>query len=274
MTKHHHHNGHHHAHHAHHHGHDHHHRGQKNTKILTVRANSGLSGDMILTGLLCMNKNTKKDIDELLKSLNMPELEDCLSHGPHSVNHIGGWKCTIKLPHQHCHRSLADIKEIIKKTSMSDEAKELSTKTFTLLARAEGKVHGIEPEKVHFHEVGALDSILDICLACALFAKLSPSSFVCSPLPLGDGAIECAHGTIPAPAPAVLELLEGIPVCGFSGEGETVTPTAIALLRSLGAEFGPWPSMIVKERAIAYGGRVFKNAPNGAIWALGSGYEE
>ena len=93
-------------------------------------------------------------------------------------------------------------------------------------------------------------------MACVLFTRLSPARFVVSPLPIADGEVVCAHGVIPVPAPAVLELLEGIPVRPFSGEGETVTPTAIALLRSLGATFGPWPAMLVEKRALSTG-RVF-----------------
>ena len=120
---------------------------------------------------------------------------------------------------------------------------------------------------------GALDSILDICMACVLFTRLSPARFVVSPLPIADGEVVCAHGVIPVPAPAVLELLEGIPVRPFSGEGETVTPTAIALLRSLGATFGPWPAMLVERRALVYGARVFANAPNGTIFACGTELE-
>lgn len=237
--------------------------------ILTVRANSGLSGDMILTGLLCMNKTSQEDISSLLSQLNMPELEDCLFLEPHEVHTIGGWHSAITLPHQHEHRTLTDILGIIASSSMSEKAKDYARATFTLLAKAEGRVHNRPQSSVHFHEVGALDSILDICLSCILFAELAPTRFVCSPLPLADGQIRCEHGILPSPSPAVLELLQGIPVHGFSGRGETVTPTAIALLRALNADFGPWPAMYIEERCIAYGDKVFENAPNGAIWAYG-----
>ncbi len=139
-----------------------------------------------------------------------------------------------------------------------------------MLAVAEGAVHGRTPDQVHFHEVGALDSILDICMSCELFHRLSPSRFVVSPLPMADGFVHCAHGIIPVPAPAVLELMDGIPVRPFPGQGETVTPTAMALLRALNAEFGPWPAMTVEKKAIIYGSRVFEDAPNGAIFACGT----
>lgn len=179
----------------------------------------------------------------------------------------------VSLPHQHEHRTLENILGIIAGSGMDDEPKRLASDTFTLLAKAEAAVHGMKPEAVRFHEVGALDSILDICMACVLFTRLSPARFVVSPLPIADGEVVCAHGVIPVPAPAVLELLEGIPVRPFSGEGETVTPTAIALLRSLGATFGPWPAMLVERRALVYGSRVFANAPNGTIFACGTELE-
>ena len=153
---------------------------------------------------------------------------------------------------------------------MDAGAKETALAAFRLVAKAEGRVHGAKPEEVHFHEVGALDSILDICLASQLFHELNPGRFVVSPLPVCDGSIACAHGVIPCPAPAVTELLEGIPVRPFSGEGETVTPTGLALLRAMGAEFEPWPAMRIVRMARVYGNTVFPGAPNGARFAFGA----
>jgi len=226
---------------------------------------------MLLAGLLKMMGRSEEELGALLAAI-MPELSGVVRMVRKQVNHIGGWHAEVNLPHQHEHRTLADITALIAACGMTDAAKRLATETFTLLARAEGAVHEKKPEDIHFHEVGALDSILDICLCCELFARLAPSRFVASPLPMADGFVACAHGIIPVPAPAVLELLEGIPVRPFQGEGETVTPTAIALLRSLGAEFGPWPTMRVDRRALVYGTKVFTNAPNGAIFAYGPAY--
>lgn len=272
--------------HVHAHGHDHEHepehphgchdhqQGNGHTPtVLTIRANSGLSGDMLLAGLLCMTETDEAATHALLAAI-MPELAGSVRLVRKQVKHIGGWHAEVNLPHQHEHRTLADITALIAACGMSETAKGLATETFTLLARAEAAVHEKKPEDVHFHEVGALDSILDICLCCELFAKLAPARFVVSPLPLADGFVACAHGVIPVPAPAVLELLEGIPVRGFAGRGETVTPTAIALLRALGAEFGPWPSMRIEQRALIYGSKVFENAPNGAIFACGPQFQQ
>jgi pyridinium-3,5-bisthiocarboxylic acid mononucleotide nickel chelatase len=94
--------------------------------------------------------------------------------------------------------------------------------------------------------------------------------FVCGPLPLCDGTVRCDHGLLPAPAPAVLDLLQGVPVRGIQSEGETVTPTAIALLKGLGAQFGAWPEMTIARTALVYGGRVLPGVPNGALFATGT----
>ncbi|WP_188055528.1 LarC family nickel insertion protein [Oryzomonas rubra] len=241
---------------------------KQNDRVLTIRAHSGLSGDILLAGLLRMTETGEAETDRLLSAI-LPELSGTVRLTKRQVNHIGGWFAEVALPHQHEHRTLADIVALIAASGMDDAAKRLATDTFTLLATAEAAVHEKKPEDIHFHEVGALDSILDICMSCELFTRLAPARFVVSPLPLADGGVACAHGIIPVPAPAVLELLEGIPVRPFPDDGETITPTAVALLRCLGATFGPWPAMRVERRALVYGTRVFANAPNGAIFACG-----
>ena len=227
--------------HEHHHEHGHTHetahgdgRGKaRGGRILTIRSHSGLSGDMFLAGLLRMTELGEAETDRLLAAV-LPELAGTVRLTRRQVNRIGGWFADVSLPHQHEHRTLEDILGIIAGSGMDDEPKRLASDTFTLLAKAEAAVHGMKPEAVRFHEVGALDSILDICMVCVLFTR---------------------------------------PVRPFSGEGETVTPTAIALLRSLGATFGPWPAMLVEKRALVYGSRVFANAPNGTIFACGTELE-
>lgn len=263
-----------HGHHDHH--HDHHEHVHSHTlpakdsqqTVLTIRMHSGLSGDMFLAGLLCLTGLPQEDLDQRLAGL-MPELAGSVHLVRKEVHNIGGWHAQVDLPHQHSHRTLTDMEQIIGQSSMQPRARECALATFTLLARAEGTVHGKKPEEVHFHEVGALDSILDICLTCELMTQLNPARIIASPLPLADGSVACAHGIIPVPAPAVLELLDNIPVKPFPEEGETVTPTAIALLRCLGAEFGPWPAMCIEKKALVYGTRVFDNAPNGTVFAYG-----
>lgn len=242
--------------------------GPEDRRILTIRTHSGLSGDMLLAGLARMTATATDELDSILHAI-LPELAGSVRLVRRQVQHIGGWHAEVSLPQQHEHRTLADITAIITACGMCERAKQLATETFTLLAKAEAFVHGRRPEEIRFHEVGALDSILDICTVCALFVRLDPACLVVSPLPVADGSILCAHGTIPAPAPAVLELLPGIPVRPFSGEGETVTPTAAALLRVLGATFGAWPAMMVEKTALVYGTRIFPGVPNGAVFACG-----
>lgn len=259
-----------HSHHNHgHEGHSHHQPEQLTPKrILTIRCHSGLAGDIMLTGFSRLLGKDNAELNAMAVQI-MPELDNALHIEPCQVSAIGGYRARVDLPHQHEHRTLADIVRLLEKAELKDAARSMAIGTFTLLAEAEGRVHGKKPDEVHFHEVGALDSILDITLACMLFDELHPDLFQVSPLPVADGSVTCQHGILPVPAPAVLELLDGIPVVPFAGKGETVTPTAIALLKSLGAQFGPWPAMLVEKHVLAFGTKVFDNAPNGAIFALG-----
>lgn len=260
-----------HSHDAHDHRHpgDHHGSHDDAARIITVRPASGLSGDIMLAGLAALGGLDNARLAALTEELNLPALHGCVRLEPRSVNHVAGFGCHIDLPHEHEHRTLTDILTIIDASRMPERAKEAAARAFRLLAEAEGAVHGIAPEAVSFHEVGALDSILDTCLVCRLFVELNAGRLVCGPLPLADGFVHCAHGQIAVPAPAVLRLLEGVPVCAFAGRGETVTPTAAALLKALNADFGPWPAMTIRTTAISYGTKVFPDAPNGALWALG-----
>lgn len=260
--------------HGHAHSHGHHHSQKQNETILTVRALSGLSGDIILCGLARMLQCSDIELREILKNLKIPALENCVSIITKNVNEIAGYHAQVTLEHEHAHRTLTDILTIIEKTSLTINAKKLSIEAFTLLAEAEASVHNKCPESVTFHEVGALDSILDICISCALFDKLAPDHFICSPLPLADGSVYCAHGHIPTPAPAVLKMLKNIPVCAFKGQGETITPTAIALLKTFNTHFGLWPAITIQESAIVYGTKTFSNVANGTIWAFGKAHKE
>ncbi len=122
---------------------------------------------------------------------------------------------------------------------------------FELLAAAEAKVHGVSPEEVHFHEVGALDSIADIVAAASAFHQIGPDEAWCSDVHVGCGTVRCAHGVLPVPAPATLELLRGIPAYSDGIRGELATPTGVALLRHFCAGFCPMPPLVVE--AVGYG---------------------
>jgi uncharacterized protein (DUF111 family) len=245
--------------------------GQAGRKILVLRPYTGISGDIMVAGLARLLGADQSAIDAHIAAIGMKELAGSLEVVPHARNEAGGWRCRVALPHEHSHRTLADIVSIINAGSLTDRAKGLAVNAFRLIAEAEGAVHGKDADAVSFHEVGALDSILDVCLAAALFDALSPDLFVCGPLPVCDGTVRCAHGKLPAPAPAVMRLLHGIPVRGIPSSGETLTPTGVGLLSAFGASFGTWPAMTIEAEALVYGARVFENVPNGAIFAFGAG---
>lgn len=163
-------------------------------------------------------------------------------HEPHGHEHGAG-------PHEH--RGLGDILRLIDAAGLPERAAERARRVFRRLAEAEARAHDIDVEQVHFHEVGAVDSIVDIVGACVAMELLGVDRVVCSPVPVGSGTIECAHGTMPAPAPATAILLDGASVRPAGVAREATTPTAAALLVELADSFGPLPEMRV--RAVGYG---------------------
>jgi len=224
---------------------------------------------MCVAGLAALAGLTAQDLDELIAQIRLPALKDSLDLTEHSVNHIAGYRLQVDLPGEHVHRTWADIRTIINDSALSDKARHWALEAFSLLADAEAKVHGTTPDEVHFHEVGALDSVLDICLAGQILEQLEADRIVCSPLPVCDGQISCEHGLLASPPPAVQELLTGVPVYGIDHQSETVTPTALALLKAWNAEFGNWPEIKITRMVRAYGQKLITGVPNGAIFCLG-----
>ena len=153
--------------------------------------------------------------------------------------------------HGHSHRTLGQILDMIARAALPPEVKERATAVFRRLAQAEARVHGMSPEDVHFHEVGALDAVVDIVASVAGLHALGVERVVVSPIPLARGYVETAHGRLPVPAPATAALLEGVPVRGLDLEAETVTPTGAALMTTLADAFGPFPPMQVNR--VGYG---------------------
>lgn len=152
-------------------------------------------------------------------------------------------------------RDLSAISGIIAQSGLTPAVKEKSQAVFRLLAEAEAKVHGCGPDEVHFHEVGAIDAIVDIVGSVAGLAQLGITRLACSPLPMPRGWISCSHGLLPVPAPAVLELLKGVPAYGVELDQELVTPTGAALMKSLTEVFGPMPAMLVRGASYGAGSR-------------------
>ena len=152
---------------------------------------------------------------------------------------------------EHAHRHLSHITAMIDRSNLTPRARDMATRIFRKLAEAEAKVHGSTIEKVHFHEVGAVDSIADIVGAAIGFDLLDIERVVCSPVPTGHGFVEIAHGRCSIPAPATGELLRGVPLAPLDVEGELTTPTGAAIVAALVREFGPLPAMTVER--IGYG---------------------
>jgi len=174
-------------------------------------------------------------------------------HEPHSNNE----------PNGHSHgRSLTEIRTLIQTSSLEPSVKQTAIRAFELLGHSEAKIHNVSVEEIHFHEVGAVDAIVDIVAASAGIHHLRIGKWYCSPLNVGGGMVECAHGTFPVPAPATADLLRGYPTYSAHVQKELVTPTGAALLRALEPSFGPQPAMRVEEIGYGAGSRNPKDFPN------------
>jgi pyridinium-3,5-bisthiocarboxylic acid mononucleotide nickel chelatase len=163
----------------------------------------------------------------------------------------------------HAHgRHLSDILSIISTAPLSERAKQLASEIFLALGAAEAKIHNVPLEQIHFHEVGAADAIVDIVCAAVGAEALAVDQFICSPLNVGSGTVECAHGTIPVPAPATLELLQGAPIYSGDIQKELVTPTGAAIVKVLASSFGSRPAMTTEQIGYGAGSRNFKQHAN------------
>ena len=173
------------------------------------------------------------------------------SHHDRAVHHHGDDGDHEERHGNHEHRSLCEIRRLIAGSALSPEVAADAVAVFEILGRAEASVHGVGIEEVHFHEVGALDTIVDVVAAASAFRLLGVDEAVCSPVHVGTGMIRCAHGLLPVPAPATLEILKGIPVYATDVTGELATPTGAALLRHYCRRFGPLPSLTAER--VGYG---------------------
>jgi uncharacterized protein (TIGR00299 family) protein len=217
-------------------------------KVLYIDCFSGIAGDMMLGALIDLGV-PQSYLSEQLAGL---ELGDWTLTAERVVRQrIGGVDVKIQYPVNQKGRHWKNIRALIENSSLPAEAIELSIRIFAGLAKAEAKIHDHDIEQVHFHEVGAVDAIVDICGSALGVTYLGIEQVVCAPLPLPRGWVQCEHGAMPLPAPATVALLQGAQTQTVQGEGEWVTPTGAAIVQGLGASFGPIPSMEVQ--AIGYG---------------------
>lgn len=243
--------------------------------ILTVRIHAGLNAEVVLGGLLALSGYTSALSTGLLRRL-FPDAPDgaVLLAERAEVRGIGGWRARFELPAEsHC-RTPADIEEFYVRSSLSPQARRLASRIWNEITRAEAAVHGMPVSEVHFHEIGRRSNIYAIGLIAELYVRAGVDRLVASPLPMADSSVECAHGTVPYPAPALAAMLPGVAVRSYSGDGEPVTPTGLAVLKGLGAEFGPWPRMRVDAQATAYARRQFAGTANGTLFAWGPSLPE
>jgi len=205
-------------------------------------------------------------LEEGLRSLDVDGWR--LERGPERDTRVGGTRVHVHLEqgHDHHHRGLADVLRLIDAAGgLSPAVKDRASRVFDVLAEAEAEVHGLAKDKVHFHEVGAVDAIVDVVGVVLGLELLAVDSVSASPLSLGSGVVQCAHGTIPVPVPATVLLLRGVPTCAAAGEhptGELVTPTGAALVRTLAESFGKPPSMTLLTVAYGLGSRDRGPIPN------------
>lgn len=221
----------------------------------------GAAGDMILASLAGLGADLKT-IEKVLNDA-IPEDPFQIETEPFSDAGLNGLKLQVKiLKESNTERGLHAIYEIIERAAMPDRAKELARKTFERLAESEAKVHGCHTHHIHFHEVGAVDSIVDILGSCFALVQLGIDEITFGTLPEGTGTFRCRHGIYPIPAPATLNLLEGIQVQQTEEPFEMITPTGAALLTTWpGGQYKNVPGKVVKN-AVSFGSRKLNGRPN------------
>jgi uncharacterized protein (TIGR00299 family) protein len=226
----------------------------------------GASGDMFAGAFLDVGLPLQTLKSELKK---IPTLKYRLEVATKKLGTIRATRFRVLTGGEESERTWSQIRRLVEDSTLDLEVKELSVKIFARLAEAEGKIHGVAPERVRFHEVGATDSIIDIMSTAIAVHHLKIDTFHFSRVPLGRGITRSRHGSLPLPGPATLELLKGLPIQWIDLGAETVTPTGAAIIAALGSHFGEAPSMVVEKIGYGAGAREFPDRPNVLRLALG-----
>jgi pyridinium-3,5-bisthiocarboxylic acid mononucleotide nickel chelatase len=240
-------------------------------KVAYLDCNSGICGDMTLAALVDAGIKLD-DLNRAVGSLGLPGLRLRATE----VKKLGfrATQINVESEPEPSHRYLRDILAMIDAGQLNVRQKDLARRMFNTLAAAESRVHGVAIEKVHFHEVGAADSIADIVGAAVGFDLLGADRIVASPVPTGQGRIKIAHGECSIPAPATAELLRGIPLAACAVEGELTTPTGAVILSTLVDSFGPMPTMKIEHIGYGAGQRDVAERPNILRLLVGEAIEE
>lgn len=229
--------------------------------ILYLDCYAGISGDMTVASLLDLGVPLEHLSAELAK-LELPPDSYEISTSRTERQQMPALKFDVAVHDHHTHRHYAGIDALISGSGLSAPVKARSRLIFRRLAEAEATVHGVSVAEVHFHEVGAIDSIIDIVGTAICLEYLQVELIYASALPLGSGFVETAHGRLPLPAPATAELMKGLPLHGECGPGERVTPTGAAIVAALASGFGKQPAMLLEKTGSGAGGKDFPDCPN------------
>lgn len=227
-------------------------------RVLHFDCFSGISGDMTLAALI----DAGVDPDAIRAALDSFGLPISLEIEKVKRNGIAATYVNVVAPDQEEYRFLPDVEAILAKGKLTPRQRDLALAIFRKLAVAEAAVHGMPVERVHFHEVGALDSIADIAGAAVAIDLLGVDRITCRSVPPGSGSVKCAHGLMPVPAPATAHLLKGIPLAQAPVTGELVTPTGAAILATVVNEFTDQPAMTVEHIGCGAGKKDFWEQPN------------
>jgi pyridinium-3,5-bisthiocarboxylic acid mononucleotide nickel chelatase len=230
------------------------------TRVAYVDCVSGAAGDMLLGALIDAGAGAER-MAEHVRSLGVDGLE--LQIGRATRHGIVARRIDVVMPHEdHVHRHLGDMRALIDAAGMPARAARRAQKTFQLLAEAEARMHDSEPELVHFHEVGGLDALADVCGVALALEELAIDRVECSPIPCSRGFVDASHGRLPLPAPATLELLRGAPLVPLEIGMELVTPTAAAIFAATVERYGAMPAMTLENVGYGAGTRDLPQVPN------------
>jgi hypothetical protein len=229
------------------------------SRVLYIDCIGGVAGDMLLGALL----DAGADIEVVRRGLEGLGVDGLTLETEPAVRHgIAATRVVVSGADEQPHRHWSSIRAQIDAAGIPRRARDVAQEAFRRLAHAEGRIHAIDPEQVHFHEVGAVDAIGEVCGVALALHDLDVDRVVCSPLPVGRGFVEAAHGRLPLPAPATLALLDGAPVHGVDIALELVTPTGAALVAAIADEYGPIPAMTLAGTGYGAGTRDLDAVPN------------